>query len=106
MEIIKLLELEAIERINIALNFFKDPSEYLPKINAITSEGYTFLHVACKHSSISNEMVDVLLKHGADPNASDRTGLTPLHVASRVSATFPLFSKLLPSVHGRTSADP
>src|SRR3989344_1996982 len=62
-------------------------SKYLSEINAKNSEGWTALHIACRNSAnfSSDEMIDFLLKNGADPNAKNNKGWTPLHMASRYS---------------------
>ena len=58
--------------------------ESLSEINAKNSIGWTALHIAVRNSAIfpSDEMVEFLLKKGADPNVKDNEGWRPLHYAS------------------------
>ena len=60
--------------------------EALSEINDKNSIKWTALHIACRNSAkgqfSTNEMVEFLLKHGADPNVKDNYGYTPLHHAS------------------------
>ena len=46
--------------------------------------GRTPLHFAARDNEV--EMVELLLKHGADVNAKQNSGLTPLRVAMRNNA--------------------
>jgi ankyrin repeat protein len=50
------------------------------KLNAVASqEGATPLHVACAWFNVTNlDFVELLLEYGADPNAQDHLGKTPL----------------------------
>ncbi|XP_014230568.1 ankyrin-1-like [Trichogramma pretiosum] len=50
-------------------------------IDARDKKGNTPLHIAlfCKHE----DMIQVLLKNGADPNLANEEGLTPLHIISK-----------------------
>ena len=50
-------------------------------------EGATSLHIACMNPTERQfSSIDLLLKNGANPNASDITGWTPLHYASKYSS--------------------
>ena len=68
-------------------NNLKTALDYISEINAKNSEGWTALHIACINSKAfsSIEMVDLLLKNGADPNTKNNHGNTPLHFASAYS---------------------
>lgn len=46
-------------------------------INEKDSDGRTALHVTVQ--PVDEEMVETLMKHGADPNALDKHGLDALH---------------------------
>lgn len=50
-------------------------SQYQPIEDIL--DGSTVLHLACLTADIA--MVELLLQHGADINASDSRGRTPLH---------------------------
>ncbi|XP_058451544.1 ankyrin repeat domain-containing protein 49 [Malaya genurostris] len=50
-------------------------------ITAIDSDGYTALHKACYNNN--QAMAELLLAHGADPNARTELGWTPLHSACK-----------------------
>uniref|UniRef100_A0A061RY16 Achain crystal structure of engineered northeast structural genomics consortium target n=1 Tax=Tetraselmis sp. GSL018 TaxID=582737 RepID=A0A061RY16_9CHLO len=50
------------------------------QVDARDSEGCTALHFAADRGN--REMVQLLLRHGADPNAADVDGATPLHYAA------------------------
>ena len=65
-------------------NDLKNASSYIFEIDVKNSEGWTALHISCRNSATfsSEEMVEFLLKNGADPNASSSVGWTPLHLAS------------------------
>jgi ankyrin repeat protein len=68
-----------------------------PNLRAPWGEEYSSLHVAvCCGDS---EMLDMLLWTGGDPNAVDKWGLTPLHLAARLqsSAEFDLMKRLVRS---------
>jgi hypothetical protein len=49
-------------------------------VNAVATEkGDTPLHMACHSAIVTNlDFIELLLEEGADPNAQDRNGLTPL----------------------------
>jgi len=70
-------------------NDLENASSYISEINAKNSEEWTALHIACRNSKTfsSEEMVDFLLKNGADPNAKNNNDCTPLHWASFYSNT-------------------
>ena len=67
-------------------NDLENAPHYLFEINAKNSIGWTALHIACRNSKTfsSEEMVDLLLRNGADPNAGANTE-TPLHLSSEYS---------------------
>jgi ankyrin repeat protein len=48
-------------------------------VNARQQKGWTALHAAAQHGD--KPMVEVLLKHGANPNAKNDEGRTPDEVA-------------------------
>jgi len=58
-------------------------------VNAVDKARLTPLHCAVNSSAL--EIVRTLLRHGADPNAGDRDGLSPLHYAA-AAARPPPFS--------------
>ena len=53
------------------------------------SDGFTPLHYAAYNSNLS--AIVALLKHGADPNARSRYGMTVLHVAAQSNSVAPLY---------------
>jgi len=61
------------------------------EINFKDKHGYTALDLAVIHNLV--EVVEVLLKNGADPNIKDKNGYTPLHRA--VIKSSPVLAKLL-----------
>lgn len=46
-------------------------------------EEMTPLHIACRYNSVTNGAVQLLLFKGAEINARDIKGKTPLHYATR-----------------------
>lgn len=66
-------------------NDLKNAEHYLKNINSKNSEGQTALHIACINSKTSSEIVDFLLKNGADPNAKDNYDKTPLHYSDDIA---------------------
>uniref|UniRef100_A0A8H7NIH4 NACHT domain-containing protein n=1 Tax=Bionectria ochroleuca TaxID=29856 RepID=A0A8H7NIH4_BIOOC len=52
--------------------------EYEPDCNAIDRDGNGVLHVALKQWNTGADLLRALLKAGADPNAKNKAGLTPL----------------------------
>ncbi|KAL7911691.1 putative ankyrin repeat protein [Trichoderma velutinum] len=59
--------------------------EYEPNCNAVDNMGNTPLHTLMQRHNPSIEMVKALLARGADPNARNHFGLTPLILWSQVS---------------------
>ena len=55
-------------------------------------DGWTPLHEACCLSSA--DVVNALLKHGADPKARCKDGTTPLHKAARAGSKAVVFMLL------------
>ena len=47
-------------------------------VNVVMPEGTTALHYACSNSVINLELIEFLLQSGADPNAKNHAGNTPL----------------------------
>ena len=64
-------------------NDVKNAANYIGDINTKSSYDSTALHIACKNSKRFSfeEMVEFLLRNGADPNAKDNDDWTPLHHA-------------------------
>lgn len=52
-------------------------------LQSIDRHGKTGLHIASMHGHY--QMVEILLGQGAEINAADKNGWTPLHCASKVS---------------------
>ncbi|KAL4656976.1 unconventional myosin-XVI isoform X1 [Arapaima gigas] len=50
-------------------------------VNQCNEEGVTFLHIACARGY--SEVVSLLMKNGANPQAADNTCWTPLHLAAK-----------------------
>ena len=61
-------------------------------INAQDEDGYTLLHsaVSIDHA----EIVEILLKNGANPNIKDKKDNSPLHFAMRLEASRPVIKLL------------
>ena len=51
-------------------------------VNAINFAGVCALHICCHETSVSHDMVDVLLDHGASTEIADANGCTVLHYAA------------------------
>lgn len=56
-------------------------------INARTSDGFSAVHMAIENAKNQGEdsvdMLNLLLKYGADPNATIKSGISALHMAAR-----------------------
>jgi hypothetical protein len=61
--------------------------EHGADVNAVSSpNGRTLLHMACSWYNVTNlDFVELLLKEGADPNAQDHLGLTPLMCTTKLA---------------------
>jgi hypothetical protein len=66
-------------------------------VNAVTIPySMTPLHQACNPGTVTNlDIVEVLLVEGADPNAQDRSGMTPLMYTCCTAETSPGAAKFL-----------
>jgi ankyrin repeat protein len=75
--------------------FSGDLVEYLIKagcsVNAQDQTGRTALHYACDLEN--SEIVDSLLRNGADPRIKDNTGLSPLDEATENEEIFDLLKE-------------
>jgi ankyrin repeat protein len=59
-----------------------------PKIvNSTNKDGQTALHVATYNTQYTNEVVNILLKNGANPNSKDILKRTPLHLSRWADAS-------------------
>uniref|UniRef100_A0ABD2VY84 Uncharacterized protein n=1 Tax=Trichogramma kaykai TaxID=54128 RepID=A0ABD2VY84_9HYME len=69
--------------------FFKLMDEHRQKVQVNVQDklGFTPLHLALHLDSVTRETVELLLRRGADPNATNVDGLTPLHVVCLRKAT-------------------
>jgi ankyrin repeat protein len=70
----------------------KDPQA----LAAVTQKGRSALHIAARNGK--DQMTHVLLEHGADCNATDIFGNTPLHMACKYPILICLSSPLFPSL--------
>ena len=62
---------------------------------------HTPLHVAAAHGFVP--LVELLLEHGADPEAKDASGFTPLHEAAEGGRTFAIRALLLAGAQVNTT---
>jgi hypothetical protein len=62
-------------------------------LNPRDENGSTPLHLACEHNNHAYEIIEELLKSGANPNIKDDYGRTPLHYAA--SNNFSMIVELL-----------
>ncbi|MCA9094561.1 MAG: ankyrin repeat domain-containing protein, partial [Planctomycetaceae bacterium] len=90
-------ELEHPMALNMAPEFEKQLQSDPQLANSKNSEGWTNLHTFALAGSPC--CVNVLLKHGADPNAKTNHGMTPLQLARSLNWT-PVANLLL--THGAT----
>ena len=75
------------------------------KVNALTSDGYSVLTVACFAHRLQADVVKLLLEAGADANLADKTGKTPLHrVLTSKEADAVAIRELLMAHGGRLDA--
>lgn len=87
-------QINVIDRIKEGnLEKFKSLIQSDPTIinKIVNEEGDTPLHIACLEEKI--DLVELLIKRGADINASNKSGLSPLHYASTNSSVLSLLLK-------------
>jgi predicted phosphohydrolase len=80
------LHMAAIENYTKMIRILLDPSRNGPRafVNVASTDGTTPLHMAIAKGH--TRATQVLLKHGADPNATNFFGETPLHFACQCSS--------------------
>jgi uncharacterized protein YegJ (DUF2314 family) len=69
--------------VSMSASFEKHLNESPDELHSIGDDGMSLLHVHCLAGS--TPIVDILLKHGADPNAAAKNGMTPLRLAKLFS---------------------
>lgn len=75
-----LLAMQADRAVNFILALFK----YTPDVNVKNAAGFPALYYAIKKNECG--CIDILLRHGADPNFVDEDGNTLLHIAAQANA--------------------
>ena len=53
------------------------------KISTVSKTGESFLHIAIENSIIPDDVIELLLKYGNDPNKKNQKKETPLHIACK-----------------------
>lgn len=90
---------EAVEQENVQIARIlltgNDVHEFINKTKSTDENKYTVLHVSAKNGS--EEIFNLLLSAGADVNAQDAVGFTPLHTLACYNSNIRLMKMLLDS---------